>query len=297
MATEEKKWRHHYVQQYHLKAWVGADKKLWYEQDGVRTQETTKAIAYTRDFYRLQDIPDEQMTLVEGLIAGMHESVQGLARGWIPHFRAVFQLERVYLASGKTDPTLENELDVKMSNLEEDLHGHFENLAVAPLAKLRTGDAAPLLDEASVEFATYLGLQYFRTPKVMAAAVEAAREVGFDLRAAWGLLRTIFATNVARGLYLQRKTLRIVFLDAGPKSEFITSDQPLLNLGGQESLDLYYPLGPRRAVRLTLLHENPGVETKTLTDDETLDYNRLIAKESEAQIYGSSEAALIAART
>jgi uncharacterized protein DUF4238 len=102
---------------------------------------------------------------------------------------------------------------------------------------------------------------------------------------------------VARVFYLQRETLQIVFLDAGPKSEFITSDQPLLNLGRQESLDLYYPLGPRRAVRLTLLHENPGVETKTLTDDETLDYNRLIANAGEAQIYGSSEAALIAART
>jgi len=295
MPSQDKKWRHHYVWQHYLKAWYGDDNLLCVEERGSRRRATTKSIAYGRDFYRLKDIPEAQLALLEALVAKMGEPFRELARGWFPTFRAVFKLQRLATVNGITDPELEREFDVALSNLEEDLHGRFEQSAVKPLAALRRGDATPLQDKDEfMEFSMFLALQYFRTPKLQSSVLQVFQEFGIDMSSAWGLMRTIFATNVGGALYRGRSTFKIGFLSAGKSSSFITGDQPMLNLKGTDGLDLYYPLTPRSALRITLESVAPGVEEVSLTDDETKAYNERIRAAAESQLYAQLEEHLLA---
>jgi hypothetical protein len=115
----------------------------------------------------------------------------------------------------------------------------------------------------------------------------------FNVSAAWGLMRMIFATNIGGQIFVRRASTNLCFLEAGAPAQFIAGDQPIANFGGTEHVELYYPLTPTRALKLALDHERPGVESKALTDVETRAHNQRIRDASEEQLYAASEAALV----
>src|SRR5438105_1474389 len=79
VVSPEKKWRHHYVWQHYHKAWTGPDSKVCYAECGNYARKATKEIAFTRDFYRLKEISDDEMKIVDGLIDRMGEPYRTLA--------------------------------------------------------------------------------------------------------------------------------------------------------------------------------------------------------------------------
>ncbi len=135
--------------------------------------------------------------------------------------------------------------------------------------------------------------------------VEAARGIpGFNAEAAWGLMRTIFATNLGHGFYVRRGTLRLTFLEGPTDSEFVTGDQPILNLRAvglpegepPDDVELYYPLSPTRALLIGFDATTPTTNRRHLTAAETAAYNEMIVNASYEQVYARTQEALVKAR-
>jgi hypothetical protein len=182
------------------------------------------------------------------------------------------------------------------------MHADVERSAGSVLEALRRGDASPLESSSTyLVFARFIGLQYMRTPGAATRWIEAMREVPrfdpaaarFDPAAAWGLIRTIFATNIGKAIFLSHKQTRLQFLECEPSTEFVTGDQPVINLGKTEHLELYYPLTPTRAMLLTPDQPGASVESITLSPDDVRRYNVLIRDAAMQQVYAASESALM----
>jgi hypothetical protein len=241
---------------------------------------------------------DSDLNVVEQLVIGQMPDPQAreVARStWIPMFRNVFQLRDTARRLGVVDSELEAEFAAAISNLEEDLHADIESEAIPVLDALRRGDETALMNRETYQrFARFLGAQYTRTPWLYANVQKTLAEIpNFNFSAAWGLMRTIFAMNMGGQIFAHRATSNHCFLDAGPAAEFIAGDQPMVNFGGTARLELYYPLTPKRALKLTMNHERPGIESRTLTDAETRAHNRRIRAVSREQIYAASEAVFV----
>lgn len=297
IQQEDRKRRHHYVWRHYLEAWGDPGGRVWCQRGGSRFLAMTTNIGLRKDFYQLKEMSDRDLHYVEQLVIERMPDARAResARGWIPMFRGVFQIRDSARRRGVSSAELDVLLETRISNLEEELHADVESRAIAPLDALRRGDVSLLQrKETYIDLAQFLGMQYMRTPSMAASMLEAfAGLPDFNVSAAWGLMRTIFAMNIGGQIFVRRALTNLCFLEAGPSSQFITGDQPLVNLGGTERMDLYYPLAPTRALMLALDHGQPGVELRTLTDAETRAHNNRIRAAAEEQLYAASEASLI----
>ncbi|NVJ14231.1 DUF4238 domain-containing protein [Myxococcus sp. AM010] len=298
----EKIRKQHYVWEHYLTGWaVGG--KVWCQRGKNRFQTSTENIAQRRDFYRLREMSERDVLLVNQYIDQMAPHLQEMARGWIPVFTDLFEIRKLYRATGQQDAELEKELDVAINNTEEDLHSSIENAAVPILAALRQGDFSILDDQESyVDFASYMAAQHLRTYAMEARMLQNAKmlvQLGANMEAIWGILRTISVTSAGFHFFSEHDSTRLTILNASPSSEFITGDQPMLNLLSDgvtppAKLELYYPLAPSRALLMDFGHSKATRESRALSIEEVQIYNRRIAKSSEGQVYASSEAALSA---
>jgi hypothetical protein len=299
-----KKRKHHYVWEHYLKAWA-TDGHVWCQRGETRFPVSTENIAHRHDFYRLKEMSEYDFQIVELMISRMAEHVRPLARGWMPHFRVFHEAKRAYELSGQKSRELEHELDVAINDTEENLHAFVEGKATAILDALRDGDGSILEDnDQFLHFVRFVGMQYMRTPRIMRGAVDALSPMpGFNAEASWGLLRTIFATNIGGSLYARRRTLRLTFLEAPPELELVTGDQPIVNalsIGSAfdtppTELEFYYPLSPTRALLMDFAYSTALTESRHMTVDETSTFNQMIVAMADGQIYARTENALIAA--
>lgn len=142
----------------------------------------------------------------------------------------------------------------------------------------------------------FIATQYMRTPVRMRNVLQNTAGSSFNIDACWGLLRTIYATNIAATMYLKRDTITATFLHASSDVEFITGEQPIVNVRatGEQiatELEFYYPLDPQRAV-LVGFGSVGGSSTRAISGEEVVKYNRHIARASVQQRYARSEKAL-----
>lgn len=298
---ETKKRKHHYVWEHYLGAWA-VDGQIWCRRVQNCFLVSTENVAHRRDFYRLKEMSEIDVAIVERLIFRMGEHARESARRWIPCFRAFHLMQRDWEASGRTNRDFETRLDVAINNMEEELHASVENRAVPILAALLRGNLDTLENsEAFADFARFIATQYMRTPIRARHTIEALAGTtpSFNVDVAWGLLRTIFADNIGAALYVQRKTMRITLLEAHG-AQLITGDQPIVNTRAAHKsdhlppseLELYYFISPEFALLMDWGDGSGVKERRTLSADEVDAYNRLLNRASEEQTYARTEGAL-----
>lgn len=293
-----KKRKQHYVWEHYLLAWA-TDGQIWCRRDNRHFRVSTDRIANRRDFYRLQQMSANDFALVHHMIAKIEDPLlKNLARGWIPHFQLAHEIKRQSESAGQQSAELNRVLDTMINNHEEDIHATIEGKAIPILAALRQFDMSPLKDESKyVDFSLFMAMQYMRTPKTQNSVINAAAGFkSFNIEAVWGLLRTIFASNIGASLFARRKTTKFSFLEAPSESEILTADQPLINLRAHKSatteLELYYPITPKYALLVDVHDTNSSFLERKLSLEEVRYYNSRIASDSLEQVYAKSEKAL-----
>ena len=126
---------------------------------------------------------------------------------------------------------------------------------------------------------------------------------GIDLTKTWDIISPMLATNLGAGLYLERKARKLILVRNTTGTEFITGDQPTINLVGEtgkpvETVVTYYPVSPFLALILTATDGSSPFPPEGLTIDwaSGLFPNARMAKASHRQIFGRAEFPLIKAR-
>jgi len=138
---------------------------------------------------------------------------------------------------------------------EEKLHGEIEKRAIPIIRALRQKNLEFLNDyKATMDFFHFIAHQYFRTKSVREKIgnILATITPDYDFSRLRNLFCHCFAHTFGGSLFVDREIFDIVFLE-NQNGEFITGDQPVVNLVRQEGMEhddiaLYYPLGPRLAV-------------------------------------------------
>jgi hypothetical protein len=294
--------RHHYVWQHYLRAWACNGRVACLRHGNVFASNTTR-LAVRRQFYRLKEISTADIEFVRELAMKTSDPfVRQANEGWIQTFTILIELKRVCVALGKAHEELSSLSEEIMSNSEEQLHTSIENSAMPYIEALRNRDLgffSSLPDLAS--FLHYLSVQYMRTEKTRSSHLAALSDSpGFNAENAWGLLCHILATNISGSLFERREHLGVTILDAPKNSEFVTSDQPVVNLraykkpAGEETkeLDLYYPISPSVALLISLIDDVGFRRQQQLSDGEVDEYNRKLAFFSAEQVFGTQEIVL-----
>jgi hypothetical protein len=301
LSLGEKKRRHHYVWQHYLRAWA-EDEQIPCWRAGRVFRTNTANVALVKDFYRLKELTPEDLHFVEmTCIRDAPEAVQPLLRGWIPAFSAVFELRRALESAGLNlqEGGSAELFDIAINNIEEDLHSTIEIGAIQHLNALRAGDMAFLSsDEELPTFLHYLCTQYMRTRKRRDAVLATLGDFpGANVENAWGLMSHILATTLAFSLNAQSDSIRFTLLQSPPNTEFVTSDQPVINLDAADlpsgvepqSLTLYYPVSPTSALLMQMGQEQKEVVTRQTAADEVLDYNGVMFRQLHEQAFGNEQ--------
>jgi Protein of unknown function (DUF4238) len=107
----------------------------------------------------------------------------------------------------------------------------------------------------------------------------------------------MFAVNIGMGVFLERRTRKLVLVENATGLEFITGHQPLINLHGDgekppATLSWYYPISPRLALFLTEVDEEPAFTTASLTSAQVSDLNARLVAASHSQVFARSRESL-----
>jgi hypothetical protein len=293
-----KKRRHHHVWRRYLKAWTTKGKILCLAGEEVFPTSTIN-VAVDRDFYALEKWTkqDEQyaIALVQGMPnevirAGHLELLELLMLGVAPKFEGLSR-------------EIDDEISTFRANVLEDRHAAIERAVEPLLERALHGDLAFYTDpKECIHFLNYLCTQNLRTKGVRERLLRLNAKTGMpDISRIWSFLALAFGQNSGCGLYVERRRRKLVLVQNNTDLPFITGDQPVANLlaiagGPPEHFALYYPISPYLALVLNEVDQELPLTTETLTIEDVHGLNAKIASGCHAQLFGTSEKALRAAK-
>ena len=214
---------------------------------------------------------------------------------WLHANAAPSRLRRLLSCAGRLDPAIEAEIAKVEIQLEENFHGGIESDAVRLIDALKSGRAEIWSDDDALDLAYFLSLQHFRTKKMQDRFLSGFPPGPERDAAARRLptLRHIFATNLGWSLFAERANWRLRVLRPAGAAEFITGDQPTLNLlppDTHNGLAFYYPVGPRAAAILEHSQNKSEVGTADDVSDALVRcLNARIYAFSHEQVFGLDE--------
>lgn len=293
-----KKRRHHLVPQLYLKPWTTAGRIACLQKGRVFTTNI-KNIAVEKDFYRLRELTELDITFLRQLILRFPVEGRKVQEGWLRIFNTPFVLRKVYQESGIKNADIEREIDDALSNLEENYLASIEQEAIPLLASLRQMDLGFFKTrDGFFSFIRFILIQYFRTKKMSAGVLSALGQLPeLNVENCWGAIRHMLATNVGANFALRRPFIWLSFLRTNNESQFITGDQPVINTytaqlafnKAPENLELYYPITPRLAVLIGDENDKSHPGDPVLSAGEVEYYNGLILRAAYEQVFASAE--------
>jgi len=295
-----KKERQHHVWQHYLKSWANEDGQVFCLSDGRIFSTGTNVLAVERDFYKLSKTTPEDIKLLRWLIV---DNATPDAKRMHEKFLAMMTFPMDFVEANRRQLNnlnlIEESLDEYMTNALEDEHMGIEGRFLPHLERIKNGDLSFYSDsEGCLDFLMFISAQYMRTKGIKVRSIQSIKEKnGKDLSRIWSLMSSMYATNIMTSLFFSRKVRKLVLIENLTGLEFITGDQPAINLLGTpplppESLSIYYPISPKLAIILAEDNQAPMFTTETLTAKDVAELNGRIVAASHSQVFANTEAAL-----
>jgi hypothetical protein len=292
-----KKRRHHFVWQYYLKPWTVNGRIACWRKGQVFWTDPVN-VAVEKDFYRLRDISRRDIATIRQMIQLFPSQLRNVHNAWLEMFTLPFELERISKATGQSDRAFDEALDMVLSNTEEEIHALIEADAQSLLQSLRNGDVGFFgTEDGFSRFMHFLSLQYLRTKNISTKTAAGLDPRFLDADSTAGVLRHILAGNMTSYFLPRRSEYALTLLHAGIGTQFVTSDQPVLNTFGSkvpegvepEDLEFYYPITPACAVIVGRRGTAGRSFEWQLEANELDEYNRLMSLASSEQLFAASE--------
>jgi hypothetical protein len=256
-VMSELKRHHHYVWQRYLKAWA-SDGKVWCRRSGKTFASDTQNLAQQRDFYQLKPLSARDREFLWAMIGKQDPVIRETTSELLRFFELACDFAALK-PRPETDPVEFEKFRAQViHNLEEDMFGRLESQTVPFLKQLLAGDASCLYS-SRMEFLQFLSIQYTRTKvvheRVMKNLALSTTNLGVNIESCWPVLRHAFAFAMAWTLS-EDKRMQIHLVSAPAGKTLVTCDQPVINTKAlsthsgiaPKETELYYPIGPHRAV-------------------------------------------------
>src|ERR1035437_981402 len=240
----------------YLLPWADADERIaWY---GYRKADRSglTVVGGENDFYKLKELTVQDIDCLKLFIDGLREIGRDGYRRFLEMYTLPTRLRRHLEENCVQNPEAMKELEVVISNLNENYHAAIENGFWPYLEAIKNRDFSFYEDpQKASEFFHALYVQYLRTKAVKERACKKENVLFDDMERVWDVLSHILATEAGGSFFVSRNEFRILVLDNHTQVPFITSDQPIINMltpGGSwdvpEKMELYYPLSPTQAM-------------------------------------------------
>jgi len=305
-----KKRGHHYVWKYYLSAW-GNDEKIWCHREGKTFNSSTDGIGKKRDFYKLKELSIQDTKIIKKyFIDTTYPHLQKMNEKWIEIFSYIHNLKNELEKQSISGQQLDNFIDAAIYNFEEDLHGKIEEKAIKYLDSIKKEDVSFFQNnKGCISFSHYLAVQFLRTEKVKLDIIHSMetmdkRDPDFKIEKIWNVVSHILATNMAWSIFestVTEKPYKIILLKNNNANEFITGDQPVVNIYKENNnlavkeTELYYPVSPKLGVLITKNKAYKAIAFLELSVGQVKYYNRLIIQNSRNQIYASTKRTIVEA--
>ncbi|CNI08286.1 Uncharacterised protein [Yersinia thracica] len=306
MKIFEKKTRHHYVWAHYLRDWTLDGTNIHYitKRDNVAC-DSVRGLGFEKDFYKMGMLREEDKEIILMMTKNCHDTLKKLHWDFA---EMIFNAQKLF---SKMSPEIFDKFGVDFnelmsSNLFENYLSQQESSAIDILNHLRAGNLAHLEDNSIYyDFCYFLGYQCTRTIKMKKLLTLSlyANESPIDVRKRledfyernWWFMCSFMATNLSYDMSLNSNR-KVILINNNTNIDFITSDQPVINLNPEghtgEYIDYYYPLSTRRAL-LILTSDNLYLDPHELCNEDVIMLNSKIAYHSGNTIFGSSNEALL----
>jgi hypothetical protein len=302
--TELKK-RQHHVWKHYLKAWEVEGQVACLVEGGKPFWTDPINLAVENYFYKLVKLDDADERLVRWLVidAAAHPDLKSLHEDFLEKLRMPMRFVEANRQRITNLEEVEQELDAYRCNIIEDYHFNVEDKFLPLLNMIYQENISFYEDDDQViDFFHFICMQHMRTKGIKERTISDLKEKnGLDLTRTWDIISRMLAINMGGSLCLQRKLRKLVVVKNATDLEFITGDQPTINLEGERgkpalTMVIYYPVSPVLALILTETDGKSPFSTEGLTSDQVAYLNARMAMASHRQIFGRNDAALIRAR-
>ena len=256
-------------------------------------------VAQEKFYYSLQEFTKEEEVALKEIISNLsNRDTEVIFQEYFKLFISYSQLKRALKSNNLPKNKLlelENRLDLMKSNLMEDFHSDFETFGER-LIQVKKFEDLKFLDDDESELKTFIFLciQYVRTKRMQNLFIDKFKNHNRILPKYFHILSFVLGTGIANGLRSYKKT-KFIFIENISVIDFITSDQPVINLKEDErdekgnviSMELFYPLNPRIALKL---HYNDGnkYEHLKIKEKEVKMFNRILFQKSEDFVFAKN---------
>ncbi|WP_028631763.1 DUF4238 domain-containing protein [Pseudomonas parafulva] len=261
----EVKKKHHHVWRSYIKRW---------SLDGVNAFHTTKTgkiakhgilgIGMDLHFYKLTCLSEFDVQLIKMASKKSAPDQHELHMSYLSDFLLFQTVSDLYSEIGRHHPEADRSIQALESKMMENLHSSHENSVLPIFECLAAGGLEVLNENANVlEFLSFVGHQFSRTKAFKEKALASLNRstpdflrVAQSMENSWWFISYMLGMNLGRELYLNRTGYTHSLLQSDGEVEFITSDQPVINIHEQvwraeyktaEHVDFYYPISPTYA--------------------------------------------------
>lgn len=260
--TEIKK-RHHYIWREYLRNWSTNDKinSLLVKEKKILTEVNLVNVAQEKFFYQLEEFTEEEEIILFDLVKSWsNEATLEMNLEIFKTFTSYSKIKKIADHHVKLNPDnqlkLQSKLDAFRYNSIENIHTLLESFGKKIIAVESMEDLKFLDDEREL-FLTmiFIAFQYLRTKKMRTSVENIIKTKPLLSIKFVDPFAFIFSTNLANSLTFH-KDLTFTLLENTTSTEFITSDQSLINLEKDIkdvnnkviNFRVYYPINPRLAL-------------------------------------------------
>jgi hypothetical protein len=301
MTVQNPKRHHHTVWQLYLKPWT-TNGAIWCLQNGRIFSTGTRRVTVEKDFYRLHKLTRTDVAFVKMFFDKTHPLSKRNHAHLLNMLMAPFQIAE-QLHGTRHSMEIDKALNDYASQALEDYHAGIEASFIPSLKSALRGDVSFYHEDARcIPFLHYLSTQYMRTKGIKDRTIELWNAAGnIDLSRVWNVMIHMFADNIGASLFEERRRRKLILIHNRTDVPFITGDQPAINLKGTrprppESLSIYYPISPQRALLLADVDEEPLFATEGLTSAQASMLNAVLFENCYKQMFARSKESLIALR-
>jgi hypothetical protein len=303
MLTKKK--RQHHVWKTYLKAWE-VDGKVTCLTDRRLFATNPINLAVEGGFYEMVRLNNADIAFIRKFVvdAATHPAAKRNHESLLKMLTAPARVVAAHQHNIANVSEVNAALDIFRTNVLEDLHAGAEERFLPLLNRLYAEDISFYNDDRLIiHFLHYICMQHMRTKGIKAEGISAFQVLnGVDLSRTWDIMSQMFAANIGASLYRERRDRKLILLKNPTEIDFVTGDQPTLNLNGKgdrkplETLVYYYPVSPRIAIILTETDGQPPFTTEPLTSTQIRQLNARMARAAHSQLYARSEDVLLQAQ-
>jgi len=253
-------------------------------------------VAQQRHFYKFNVYNKLEVAFLKHMCSTTNGPVKKLQEDMLEAVLMFNELKSIHKEAKIKDS---HHLKILEYNGFEDFHTAIEREG-RKLINCRSLDDLKLFNtpENKYQALMFLCFQYFRTKKQREQINNefVDNKTIFDADNVFSFVVLILATKVAQNISFDKK-ISYTLLEINNNLEFITTDQPVINLlgnvkdekGNTSDMNFFYPISPKFAIKIEFIEGKKLYNLVNPTDDEVKELNRKMYNESNDFIFAREE--------